>query len=172
MNPHQWSFAKQNSFKSRKCWPKSAKTSWSQLGYCNKPTKLQISVNFIRKILMLSKCYESTKVDRRTWKHVPPGTHRSTSEVVAFPPYLLNMMHLWYKNNGPIEYNTSNIRDPVVWIPLMSIQSIFRTVFKGTLHKTVYIKTTDLTFWAEFTFKKTYRVGLSSNARYDFVYWY
>ena len=28
---------------------------------------------------MLSKRYESTEVDRRTWLHVPPGTHWSTS---------------------------------------------------------------------------------------------
>ena len=28
---------------------------------------------------MLSKCYESTEVDRRTWLHVPSGTHWSTS---------------------------------------------------------------------------------------------
>ena len=32
-----------------------------------------------RKILMLSKHYESTEVDRRTWQHVPSGTHWSTS---------------------------------------------------------------------------------------------
>ena len=28
---------------------------------------------------MLSKRYESTKVNRRTWLHVPSGTHWSTS---------------------------------------------------------------------------------------------
>ena len=28
---------------------------------------------------MLSKRYESTEVERRTWLHVPSGTHRSTS---------------------------------------------------------------------------------------------
>ena len=28
---------------------------------------------------MLSKCYESTEVDRRTWLHVPSGTPWSTS---------------------------------------------------------------------------------------------
>ena len=28
---------------------------------------------------MLSKRYESTEVDRRTWLHVSPGTHWSTS---------------------------------------------------------------------------------------------
>ena len=28
---------------------------------------------------MLSKPYESTEVDRRTWLHVPSGTHWSTS---------------------------------------------------------------------------------------------
>ena len=27
---------------------------------------------------MLSKLYESTEVDRRTWLHVPSGTHWST----------------------------------------------------------------------------------------------
>ena len=32
-----------------------------------------------RKILMLSKRYESTEVDRRTWLHVPSWTHWSTS---------------------------------------------------------------------------------------------
>ena len=32
-----------------------------------------------RKILMLCKRYESTEVDRRTWLHVPSGTHWSTS---------------------------------------------------------------------------------------------
>ena len=32
-----------------------------------------------RTILMLSKRYESTEVDRRTWLHVPSGTHWSTS---------------------------------------------------------------------------------------------
>ena len=32
-----------------------------------------------RKILMLSKRYESREVDRRTWLHVPSGTHWSTS---------------------------------------------------------------------------------------------
>ena len=32
-----------------------------------------------REILMLSKRYESTEVDRRTWLHVPSGTHWFTS---------------------------------------------------------------------------------------------
>ena len=31
------------------------------------------------KSLMLSKRYESIEVDRRTWLHVPSGTHWSTS---------------------------------------------------------------------------------------------
>ena len=30
-----------------------------------------------RKIFMLSKRYETTEVDRRTWLHVPSGTHWS-----------------------------------------------------------------------------------------------
>ena len=58
---------------------KSAKTSWSQKGWCNKPTKLQFQSFLKRKILMLSKRYESTEVDRRTWLHVPSGTHWSIS---------------------------------------------------------------------------------------------
>ena len=33
----------------------SAKTSWSQKGCCNKPTKLQFQFTSIRNILMLSK---------------------------------------------------------------------------------------------------------------------
>ena len=73
MNSHQWSFAKQSCFKSRNRWTKSAKTSWSQNGWWNKPTKLQFHSIFIRKILMLSKRSESTKVDCRTWLHVPWG---------------------------------------------------------------------------------------------------
>ena len=35
--------------------------------------------NQTRKIFMLSKRYESTEVNRRTWLHVPSGTHWSTS---------------------------------------------------------------------------------------------
>ena len=50
---------------------KSAKTSWSQKGWCNKPTILQFQSVLTREILMLSKRYESTEVDRRIWLHVP-----------------------------------------------------------------------------------------------------
>ena len=48
-------------------------------GWCNKPTKLQLQLIFTRITLMLSKRYGSTEVDRRTWLHVPSGTHWSTS---------------------------------------------------------------------------------------------
>ena len=54
-------------------------TSWSQNGWCNKPTKLQFQSISTRKKLMLSKRYKSTEVDRRTWPHVPSGTQWSTS---------------------------------------------------------------------------------------------
>ena len=50
-----------------------------QKGWCNKPTKLQFQAILIRKISMLSKRYESTEVVRRTWLHVPLGTHSTTS---------------------------------------------------------------------------------------------
>ena len=59
--------------------PESAKTSLSKKGWCNKPTKLQFQSILTRKILMFTKRYESTDVDRRTWLHVPSGTHWSTS---------------------------------------------------------------------------------------------
>ena len=58
---------------------KDAKISWSQKGWYNKPTKLQFLSILNLKILMLSKRYGSTEVDRRTWLHVPSGTHWSTS---------------------------------------------------------------------------------------------
>ena len=48
-------------------------------GWCNEPTQLQFQLILKRKIIMLSKRYESTEVDRRTWLHVPSGTHWSTS---------------------------------------------------------------------------------------------
>ena len=38
--------------------------------WCNKPTKFQFQSIVAWKILMLSKRYESTEVDRRTWLHV------------------------------------------------------------------------------------------------------
>ena len=41
--------------------------------------KLQFQSILTRKILMLSKRYESTEVDRRTWLYLPSGTHWSTS---------------------------------------------------------------------------------------------
>ena len=75
MNPHQRSSTKQSGIKSRKCWPESAKTSYSLKGWSNKPTKLQLQSI----IWILSQSYESTEIDRRTWLNVPSGTHWSTS---------------------------------------------------------------------------------------------
>ena len=48
-------------------------------GGCNEPTKLQFRIILIRAVLKLSKRYESTEVDRRTWLYVPSGTHWSTN---------------------------------------------------------------------------------------------
>ena len=58
---------------------KCQKTSLSQKGWCNKPTKLQFQSILTGTIFMLSKRYEPTEVDRRTWLHVPSGTPWSTS---------------------------------------------------------------------------------------------
>ena len=43
------------------------------------PQNYNFNQFWTRKILMLSKRYKSTEVDRRTWLHVPSGTHRFTS---------------------------------------------------------------------------------------------
>ena len=57
---------------------------------------------------MLSKLYESTEVDRRTWLHMPSGTHWSTSsdthQVVEiqketsskmYTPFLIKVLYLY-----------------------------------------------------------------------------
>ena len=50
-------------FKSRKCWPESAKTSFSQKGWCNKPTKLKFQSKFQFKLLHITfKEYSSGKI--------------------------------------------------------------------------------------------------------------
>ena len=64
-----------SNLKSWKVMPKNAQTSFSQKGWCNKPTKLQFQSILTGQIFILSKRYESTKVDRRTWLHVSSGTH-------------------------------------------------------------------------------------------------
>ena len=43
------------------------------------PQNYNFNQFWTRNISMLSKRYESTEVDRRTWLHVPSGTHWSTS---------------------------------------------------------------------------------------------
>ena len=43
------------------------------------PEKLQFKWILNTENLMLSKRYESTEVDRRTWRHVPSGNPWSTS---------------------------------------------------------------------------------------------
>ena len=58
---------------------KSAETSLSQKGWWNKPTKLQFQSILTQKILLLSKRYELTLVNRRTWLYLPSGTLWSTS---------------------------------------------------------------------------------------------
>ena len=44
-----------------------------QKGVVKKPTNLQFQSISTRTIFMLSKSYESTEVDRRTWLHVASG---------------------------------------------------------------------------------------------------
>ena len=52
--------------------PKLAEAKWD--GVTN-PQNYNFSQFKTRKILMLSKHYESTEIDRTTWLHVPSGTH-------------------------------------------------------------------------------------------------
>ena len=60
--------SQKSGFKKVEKWcPKIALTSWSQNGWCNTPTKLQFQSILTQKVLMLSKYYESTEVDGRTW---------------------------------------------------------------------------------------------------------
>ena len=73
--PHQWSFAKQLKSNDQKV-PKQAEAKRD--GVIN-PPNYNVTQFKTRKILMLSKCYESTEVDRRTRLHVPSGIHLSTS---------------------------------------------------------------------------------------------
>ena len=61
LNPHQWSLAKHVISKVEKRCPKRAKTSSSQKGWCNKPTKLQFQTILSRKILMLSNATNQPK---------------------------------------------------------------------------------------------------------------
>ena len=49
------------------------------MGWCNKPTKLQFQSIFKPENFDALKRFESTKVDPRTWLHVPSGTPWSTS---------------------------------------------------------------------------------------------
>ena len=77
MNPHQWSFAKQSGFKIENIDLKVPKKAEAKRDCVIHP-KIQFQSILIRK-MMLSKRYESTEVDRRTWLHLPSGIHWSTS---------------------------------------------------------------------------------------------
>ena len=59
--------------------PKRPKQAKAKRDGVIKPQNYNFNQFLTRTILMLSKRYESTKVDRRTWLHVPSGTHWSTS---------------------------------------------------------------------------------------------
>ena len=79
MNPRQWSLAKQSSLNVENDGPKVPNQAGAKRDGVINPQNYNFYLIFIRKILMLSKRYESTEVDRRTWLHVPSGTHWSTS---------------------------------------------------------------------------------------------
>ena len=70
--------------------PKQVDAKWDGV---NKTIKLLFQSILTRTILMLSKRYESTEVNRRTWLHVPSGTHWSTSSDRGNSPHRDNG---WY----------------------------------------------------------------------------
>ena len=59
--------------------PKCQKQAEAKRDGVINPQNYNFQLILPREILMLSKRYESTEVDRRTWLHVPSGTHWSTS---------------------------------------------------------------------------------------------
>ena len=59
--------------------PKMLKQAEAKRGGVIKPQNDNCNKFLTRIIFMLSKRYESTEVDRRTWPHVPSGTLWSTS---------------------------------------------------------------------------------------------
>ena len=73
LNPHQWSIAKKVFSKVEKRYPKRAKTSWSQKGWCNKPTKLQFQTILTWKILMLSSATDQQKSTGKLCYMCPRG---------------------------------------------------------------------------------------------------
>ena len=58
-------------------------------------------------MLMPSKRYESTEVDRRTWLHVPSGTHWSTHQVVEL---LLRCIWLLHHFKSDLYSNMDHMR--------------------------------------------------------------
>ena len=78
----------------QKCRNKQKLKRW-----CNKPTKLQFQSILTQTILMLSKRYESTEVDHRTWLYLTSGTLWSTSSDILIKQLkykrrlLLKMIH-------------------------------------------------------------------------------
>ena len=59
--------------------PKMPKQAEAKRDGVINPQNYNFSQIFTQKMWMLSKRYESTEVDRRTWLHVPSGTLWSTS---------------------------------------------------------------------------------------------
>ena len=67
--------------------PKMPKQAEAKTDGVINPQNYNFNKFLTRKIWMLSKRYESTEVDRRTWLHVPSGTHWSTRVFVINIPF-------------------------------------------------------------------------------------
>ena len=89
-----------------------------------------------RKILMLSKRYESTEVDRRTWLLVPSGTHWSTSSDTAYFDWAKEVGYM----DGAVSakfIGPSDRQDKYVNGPICLISS--RTELSNVVSNTLYI---------------------------------
>ena len=94
--------------------PKKFQIKLKPKRWYNKPITLQFQSILTQKILMLSKRYKSTEVDRRTWLYVLSGTHWSTSrdtypEVEIWNETSTYMLHHF---KSDLIDNMDNIRIP------------------------------------------------------------
>ena len=71
--------SQKRNLKSWKVMPKMPNQAEAKRDGVINPKNYNFNKFSTRTILMLSKRYESTEVDRRTWLHLPSGTHWSTS---------------------------------------------------------------------------------------------
>ena len=113
---------------------------------------------------MLSKRYESTEVDRRTWLHVPSGTHWSTSsdthQVVEiqietstkmYTPLCLTTLFRYRLTAGPGLYVSQFcfyvIMISHTWLVLVFISQMLFDMVMPSYHQLVLVYMSQCLFW-------------------------